>query len=187
MATASLPPLSDKRLDFEPGKWGPHAWAFLHAVTYSYPENPRPELQHQMRTFFDSLKVALPCTKCRDSYADKFERTARDPHNPFASRTALTRWLRELHNEVNQGHGKPTWDEKQCTQRYMHHDQLCTTKKDDGDDDGDGDGDGGTASQRRHRRLAWQLLVLLILLCAVGLLLLWQTCRVCSLTPTYLG
>lgn len=179
MATASLPPLSDKRLDFEPSKWGPHAWAFLHAVTYSYPENPRPELQHQMRTFFDSLKVALPCTKCRDSYAEKFERTAREPHNPFASRTALTRWLRELHNDVNHGHGKPKWDEKQCTQLYMHQDQLCSAKN--------GDSDGGPAAQHRNRRLAWQLLVLLILLCAVGLLLLWQTCRVCTTTtPAYL-
>ena len=166
------PPPTDKRLDFEPSKWGPHAWAFLHAITYSYPENPRPELQHQMRTFFEGLQVALPCAKCRDNYSDKFERTAGSSSSsgdPFRSRTALTRWLREMHNDVNASHSKPAWDEPRCTATYTRQDQLCGTG---------GEGGGG-ARRARARRGAWVLLAVLLLLCVIGSLLLWQTCSVC--------
>ena len=78
--------------------WGGPAWEFLHAVTFGYPVEPTQKDKDDYMIFFKSLANVLPCGLCRDSYKVFIEDLNYDK---LASREALTRWLYEVHNRVN--------------------------------------------------------------------------------------
>ena len=155
--------MDDFREDFEPDLWGPHAWAFLHTVTFSYPDSPHPELQQQMRDFFWNLRVALPCRKCRRHYEDSF--VALEGSQPFRNKKALTQWLVEVHNRVNDSHNKPQLTLQQAERIYTARDRLCGTR----------------AVRRKEKRrlsvLGYVLALLLVMSIAIAAVL--QSCRTC--------
>ena len=127
---APAPHYTEDRLDFEPAKWGPPAWSFLHMLTFSYPENPRPEVRKEFQSFFAALRTVLPCAKCRQHFTETFnESTTQLGSDPFASRTSLTRWLIDVHNKVNAAQGKPRILHDQARELYMSKDLLCTQDK----------------------------------------------------------
>ena len=122
-------------MDFDPSKWGPQAWAFLHMLTFSYPEQPRPDTRAEFRAFFRALCTVLPCAKCRRHYADNFSATAGEEEgergaaeDPFASRESLTRWLIDMHNRVNAAQGKPKLPADQARRLYTAQDLLCNNR-----------------------------------------------------------
>jgi hypothetical protein len=99
-----------------PDTWGPHAWEFLHSVSFAYPKNPTTRDKKGYMKFFDSLKYVLPCTGCRKSYGnfivDKNELLLND--DVFENRDKLTKWVYDLHERVNKKLGKTykiTYDE----------------------------------------------------------------------------
>ena len=51
----------------KPEIWGPHAWIFLHSITFDYPDNPTKEVKEKYKGFFESLQDILPCEKCKKS------------------------------------------------------------------------------------------------------------------------
>ena len=121
--------VTEIRTDFDPDKWGPHAWKFLHMITFSYPEDPHPDIQEHFKQFFRSLGVALPCAKCREHYNEKFLRTVDDgPDDPFRNRESLTQWLVDIHNEVNAGNQKPRITSDHAKRLYTAKDLLCAGK-----------------------------------------------------------
>ena len=48
--------------------WGPHAWFFLHTISFQYPDNPTDNDKNQHASFFNSLSTVLPCGVCCDHF-----------------------------------------------------------------------------------------------------------------------
>ena len=86
----------------EPTIWGPHAWTFLHSITFQYPENPTDMEKQKYYTFFNSLKNTLPCPNCREHYAQNYEKIP----IRLDTRNELIEWLIDIHNSVNTMIGK---------------------------------------------------------------------------------
>jgi FAD-linked sulfhydryl oxidase len=67
-----------------------------------YPDQPDALRKVQARRFFDALGDLYPCTHCAEDFRRDINR---DPPR-VESRTALSVWLCERHNEVNEKLGK---------------------------------------------------------------------------------
>ena len=48
--------------------WGPHAWNFLHSVSFAYPIEPTLQDQQNYKNFYHSIQFILPCSFCRSYY-----------------------------------------------------------------------------------------------------------------------
>lgn len=89
-----------------PNVWGPHAWAFLHFITFSYPKNPTEADKYNMKTFFKSLEHVLPCDICRIHYKENTEKIHPLTNEVLSSKENLVKWLIDVHNVVNKRNGK---------------------------------------------------------------------------------
>ena len=97
--------------------WGPHAWEFLHSVTFDYPEEPTDKDKKEYAEFFHSIKNVLPCVWCRKHYKEGIEEIMPiEPH--LVSRDELTRWLVDFHNSVNKRLNKPLMPYKAVYEKY---------------------------------------------------------------------
>jgi hypothetical protein len=93
-----------------PSVWGSSAWRFLHCISMTYPEKPSLQDKQDMAFFLYSIGPILPCKLCRPTYKDYVHT------HPFqlSSRRALTRWMIDLHNHVNQRLHKPILTQKEA-------------------------------------------------------------------------
>ena len=80
--------------------WGPSLWHSLHAISFNYPVHPTKEQKLQYLEFFKSLKHVLPCKYCRENYKKNIK-TVPLNMSTMKSRETLSRWLYELHEEIN--------------------------------------------------------------------------------------
>ena len=97
-----------------PDIWGPHAWEFLHSVAYAYPINPTKLDIKNYKTFYSSLQHVLPCIGCKKSYGSFITNKLLLDDSVLKNRDSLTKWLFDLHEEVNKKLGKTynvTYDE----------------------------------------------------------------------------
>ena len=84
--------------------WGPAAWTYLHAVTYSFPDMPTAQDMAHYRRFFELVGTTLPCASCSEHY-NAYIIT----HPPAtSSRKDLVRWLIDVHNAVRHRQNKTT-------------------------------------------------------------------------------
>ena len=116
------------RIDYEPAKWGPAAWNFIHTVSFSYDEEPDETTRESFRSFFRSLKEVLPCAKCRKHFAAQLaaaEALRGGEDDPFRSRDALTRWVVDIHNQVNSRHRKASASFEEVKAEFTGRDMLC--------------------------------------------------------------
>lgn len=93
----------------KPEKWGPHAWIFLHTITFNYPIKPTEEDKYNMKQFINSLGNVLPCEKCREHFRDnlvKYPLTDEILNN----KNKLIYWMIDIHNSVNRMNGKKEID-----------------------------------------------------------------------------
>ena len=82
--------------------WGEPAWTFNHAVTFGYPINPTEQQKTEYKNYFFSLGDVLPCRYCRESYKEFITKGKYALTNEIlAGRDTLTRWLYDIHEEVN--------------------------------------------------------------------------------------
>ena len=47
----------------KPEVWGPHAWIFLHSITFNYPDNPTDDEKKHYKNFFENLKFDIALKK----------------------------------------------------------------------------------------------------------------------------
>lgn len=82
--------------------WGGPGWTFVHAITFGYPIDPTTEQKKHYKDYFILLGYVLPCRFCRESY-QKFisEGKTALTEAVLENRETLTRWLYEVHEEVN--------------------------------------------------------------------------------------
>ena len=56
-----------------PKFWGPHAWIFLHSITFNYPKEPTNKDKEIYVKFFKDLQFIIPCEKCAYHYKRHLE------------------------------------------------------------------------------------------------------------------
>ena len=103
LAQASGPPLEcppDKDL------LGRSTWTFLHTTAAYYPDQPTPTHRKRMLGILFALPVLFPCSWCAMHFGEEIQRSPPD----VSGREALSRWLCQQHNIVNERLGKPLFD-----------------------------------------------------------------------------
>lgn len=81
--------------------WGPLIWRVLEDIAWSVDSRPQPldqDLGNKVLDFFYSLRCALPCQYCRESYTQFFDQT---PIAPAFRSQQMLRWVWQLHEMVN--------------------------------------------------------------------------------------
>ena len=80
--------------------WGPSMWHSLHTISFNYPVKPSKEQKQQYYNFFMSLRHILPCKYCRLNYVKNLKAVPLK-QSTMESRETLSKWLYELHEEIN--------------------------------------------------------------------------------------
>ncbi|KDR80601.1 hypothetical protein GALMADRAFT_240932 [Galerina marginata CBS 339.88] len=93
---------------------GRATWTFLHTTAAYYPEKPTPTQRVNMLVLLRSLPLLYPCTWCAEDFGKDIEKSPPD----VSGRTALSRWLCERHNEVNEKLGKGKFDCLKVDERW---------------------------------------------------------------------
>lgn len=96
------------------GQLGRAGWTFLHTMAAYYPDNPTTTQQSEMKGFLTGLSKFYPCHYCADHLQEEMK--VRPP--PVQSRTLLSRWFCDVHNEVNERLGKPKFDCDKVDERW---------------------------------------------------------------------
>jgi hypothetical protein len=112
--------------------WGPSAWTFLHAVSFSYPEDPSPEHKEAALNLFSSLQLLLPCGDCCSHYCSTFQR--KDLFEHLESRESFSRWLVTFHNLVNRRLKKPEYSYDVAKAFYLNDEATCAIQSPCGED-----------------------------------------------------
>ncbi|KAG6332039.1 hypothetical protein ID866_7050 [Astraeus odoratus] len=120
LATRKIPPSTgdhDTRPSYCPPdveQLGRATWAFLHTTAAYYPERPSPHQRANMLNLLHSLPVLYPCSHCASHLGESMKTNPPD----VGSRIALSRWLCERHNEVNERLGKESFDCAKTVERW---------------------------------------------------------------------
>ncbi|KIY65987.1 FAD-dependent thiol oxidase [Cylindrobasidium torrendii FP15055 ss-10] len=85
---------------------GRATWTFLHTTAAYYPEKPSPTHRANMLLLLKAIPLLYACTHCADDFGKDIAVNPPD----VSSRTGLSRWLCERHNEVNTKLGKARFD-----------------------------------------------------------------------------
>jgi hypothetical protein len=112
--------------------WGPSAWTFLHAISFSFPEDPSPEHKEAVLQLFSSLQLLLPCGDCCSHYCSTFQRKELETH--LESRDTFSKWLVEFHNGVNRRLKKPEYPYEKAKDYFLSDDAVCAIQSPCGDD-----------------------------------------------------
>ena len=91
------------------------SWSLLHSIAAYYPENPSEIQQCEMKTFINIFSRIYPCTVCAQDLREDIK------HDPVdaSSRHALSQWMCNLHNKVNNKLGKPLFDCTRVDERWL--------------------------------------------------------------------
>ena len=102
-----------------PGIWGEPLWRVMHMFALAYPvSNPDKHTQDAYRDFFLSLKVIIPCEKCRNEYVRILEAMPLEPALR-GGREALFRWTVDIHNSVAAKLGQGQMDPLYVRKTYI--------------------------------------------------------------------
>jgi len=119
--TKASPEMKSKRAPYEPfdcpadkDELGRSTWTFLHTMAAYFPKRPSPEQQKGMSDLLSNFSVFYPCSPCASHMRDYLQR-----HPAKAdSREALSLWMCNFHNEVNEILDKPKFDCARVMERW---------------------------------------------------------------------
>lgn len=109
-------------------EWGPLLWTILHGMMERagkglipmYIQDERRALIH----FFKALGKMIPCPSCKEHYDVYLKEHPVEKEFlviPYSElNAAAKRWFWELHNWVNESHGKPIFPYEDLTPRYKN-------------------------------------------------------------------
>ena len=75
--------------NYDPKIWGPAGWEFLFTIAVNYDKTKF----DSYKLVFDNLGSILPCSTCRDNYADFTK------NHPLTATVDLLDWVIQLHNK----------------------------------------------------------------------------------------
>ncbi len=103
----------------DPEKWGPPFWTVIETIADAFPENnPPAEVTNAAQMFFITLKVLLPCEKCRNHYTDYI--TKNPP--PLIGKKELSEWVSKLRTSMTPQSVPPTL-------RQIHQQKIAQHQK----------------------------------------------------------
>lgn len=99
--------------------FGPCMWKVMHSIAYTYPENPSMEERKTYIDFFNTIQNVIPCPGCGVHYKNYLAR------NPIKAETRndLSKWVYDLHSEVNERNNKPNLSYEEVTKYYAGFDE----------------------------------------------------------------
>ena len=100
----------------DPNIWGPPLWREMHLKSFSYPNFPRLEDKSRISRYFNNIIHRLPCEKCKIHY--ETELYVNPVEFNVDSREEISRWLVNLHNNVNIRLGKPVVSYTKAVKMY---------------------------------------------------------------------
>jgi len=103
--------------------WGPSAWTFLHAISFSYPDDPSSEHKEAALNLFSSLQLLLPCGECCSHYCSTFQRKDLEEH--LESKDLFSKWLVKFHNDVNKRLKKVEYPYEKARDFFLNEDATC--------------------------------------------------------------
>ncbi|ORX46357.1 FAD-linked sulfhydryl oxidase ALR-like protein [Piromyces finnis] len=93
---------------------GRATWTYLHSVAAYYPEKPTRKQQKDMQSFLRIFSEFYPCKPCAKYLVKEI-----NEHPPqVETKSALSTWVCQLHNEVNARLGKPIFDCSKVDERW---------------------------------------------------------------------
>jgi FAD-linked sulfhydryl oxidase len=93
---------------------GRATWTFLHTTAAYYPDRPTSNQRANMLGLLNALPSLYPCSHCASHLAENMK-----DHPPDVSGgVALSRWLCERHNDVNERLGKDKFDCAKTDERW---------------------------------------------------------------------
>lgn len=99
-----------------PEVWGPPLWKEMHLKTFQYPNFPTLEEKSRAIAYFNHITHILPCEKCKIHY--ETELYINPVEFNVGSRDEISRWLVNLHNNVNARLGKPYFSYNKALKLY---------------------------------------------------------------------
>ena len=109
-----VPPKVSRPCPPDVEKLGHATWTFLHTTAAYYPERPNPLQKRHMHSLLSSLPTLYPCSHCASHLGECMKQNPPD----VGGREALSRWLCERHNEVNERLGKDPFDCNRTDERW---------------------------------------------------------------------
>ena len=111
--------------------WGPALWHTLHTISFNYPVNPTQDDKTRYYKYFKYLGKVLPCRYCRDNYSKNLKGSGYNI-SVFNNRESLSKWVYELHENVNKMLGKKSGlSFEDVRNRYEHFRSRCLLKGDE--------------------------------------------------------
>lgn len=117
--------------------WGPALWHSLHTISFNYPVKPTKEDKDNYYNYFKSLQNILPCKYCRINLKNNLKKLPLK-RSVFKNRATLSRYVYDLHEEVNRMLNKKSGlSYNDVRDRYEHFRARCldkptSTKKENG-------------------------------------------------------
>ncbi|KZT59427.1 FAD-dependent thiol oxidase, partial [Calocera cornea HHB12733] len=93
---------------------GRATWTFLHTAAAYYPPSPTAAHQQHMLALLHALPTLYPCAHCAQHLGAEIQRRPPD----VSGREGVSRWLCDVHNEVNGRLGKPVFDCARVLERW---------------------------------------------------------------------
>jgi hypothetical protein len=107
--------------------WGPQFWSTMDFVAFNYPHEPTETDKKNVRTFYETLALLLPCSSCRNDFAKMLKTFPIDEH--LQNQESLTKWLVEAHNRVNEKLGKSRIDYETVANKYNQMRGTCEMRR----------------------------------------------------------
>ena len=82
--------------------WGPATWYILHSISFSWDER----FINDYRRFFNLIAQTIPCQKCKNHFSRSINRQNWLIRNNVTSKESMTKWLIDIHNDVNRRNRK---------------------------------------------------------------------------------
>ena len=116
-------------------KWGACLWESIHAIAFSYPENPTEEDKMHAKNFILSLQYLIPCQKCCKNYTKNLDELSMSVDMAVESKLNFSYWSWLLHNMVNEETGKEMITFEKCCQMYnLDADNIIHSKTSENSD-----------------------------------------------------
>ena len=107
--------------------WGPSLWHVLHCISFNYPVKPTSKQKKKYRQFVANLEFILPCGYCRKNIKKNVKKVPLT-RNALKNRNNFSRWMYQLHEQVNKMLGKKSGlSYCDVRERYEHFRSRCTT------------------------------------------------------------
>ncbi len=107
--------------------WGPSLWHSMHIISFNYPVEPTNKDKENYMRFYKSIGDVLPCRYCRENFIKNLKKVPLTIET-MKSRDSLSKWVYELHEEINKMLGKNsglTFDDVRT--RYEMFRSRCLT------------------------------------------------------------